>query len=165
MSGDYVICRAFVVRCERECCASAFRFSRSAYALIEISQTSQSHRVVWIDLTRCFVVMNRIVFATKSLEHLRRVQIAVQWTSGTRESSCKLHQTCRDGKGQTQIVQNSLVGWRQLRGSLQTIDRRAIVAVLIKREAEVVQCVRILGSIFTARSNESFARSPKPFLS
>ena len=39
-------------------------------------QASQRDRVVRIDLTRCFVVTDRIVFTTKPLEHLRGVEIA-----------------------------------------------------------------------------------------
>ena len=38
-----------------------------------------------IDLACCFVT-NSIVFTTKSLEHLRGVEIAVHWTSGACEA-------------------------------------------------------------------------------
>ena len=44
---------------------------------------------------------------------------------------------------ETEIVQNAFVVRREFRSTLQTIDRRAIVTVLIQRETEVVQRVGV----------------------
>src|SRR6185295_3940408 len=74
-------CGSTIVQGERECDAGVFRFHGSTYALVEIGQPSQRHRVIRIDLPRRFVVTNRVVFTSKPLEHLRHVEIAVQWTS------------------------------------------------------------------------------------
>src|SRR5688572_7409892 len=65
-----------VVLRQRECSASGIGFHGAANTLVEISKTSQSERVHRIDRTRGFVVTNRVVFTTKTLEHLRGVQIS-----------------------------------------------------------------------------------------
>src|SRR6266404_505405 len=47
-------------------------------------------------------------------------------------------------KRKTQVVKDAFVGWLKLYGPFQTVDRSAIVSVLIEREAEVVKGLSVL---------------------
>ena len=51
---------------------------------------------------------------------------------------------------ETQVVENSFVVRREFRSTFRTIDRRAVIAVLIQREAEVVQRLRVFFELHSA---------------
>src|SRR5688500_19834518 len=93
---------------------------------------------------RGFVVTNLVVLATKTLEHLRGVQITCERTSRTCEGSVSLIDLAQPAVRETEVVENAFVCRRQLRCPLQAVDSRSIVASLIVRAIKVVQCLGIL---------------------
>ena len=90
-----------------------------------------------------------IVFTTESLEHLRGVEIAVHWTSGTCECFVGFVNLAETAIRETEVVQNrSSVGASFAAASN---DRSQLgSSVLIQREAEVVQRVGVFFEFHSA---------------
>src|SRR5436190_13598401 len=89
-------------------------------------------------------MLDRVIFAAGALEHGRHVQMPFQLSGGARKILVSILILAEPALRQRQIIENPLVVWRQLCRALQTIYSGAIVAVLIKRESEIVQGLRVL---------------------
>src|SRR5262245_57630196 len=108
--------------------------------------------------------MNCVVFSRKPLKHLGRVEIGGQWSCGARKALEGLVKLAQTAVGQAQVIENSLVGRRQLRGSFQTIDGGAIVTTLVERKAEIVERVCVFWFILDCAFERVFGPFRESFL-
>src|SRR5712691_4170358 len=89
-------------------------------------------------------MLNCVLVAPGALQHRRYIQPSGQLATGARETLERIVVFSEPTLGQGEVVKNSLIARRKPGRPLQAIDRSAIVAVLVKRKAKVIQCLGVL---------------------
>src|SRR5215472_4885214 len=97
-----------------------------------------------IKLASRFVILDRLIVASGTLEHGCGIQTAGELAAGAGESLVGILILTEAAVSQGEVVQNALVLRREFRSALQAINRGAVVAVLIERETEIVERLRVL---------------------
>jgi len=145
--------RARAARAASDSLARPTRWYRSA---------RRRRAIVWrIDLPGGFVSSESHRLATKALEHLRGIDIAGQWPGSACEGFVGFVNLAQAAIRQSEIIEYALVVGRQF-WQRASNDRPQPDSYRSgkKRTRGCPECR--ISSIFTARSNESLARSAKP---